>query len=86
MSPYNYYEIFMTQFVKTLAQLSAGILSASVAVPMYSYYVHGRFNLFDNKDQYDELHKTSSMDSFSNDSEDDDNLSNEAQISSFNNE
>jgi len=40
----NYNEIFMTQFIQTLAQLSAGVLTAVFAVPVYSYYVKGNLN------------------------------------------
>lgn len=57
----DYYEIFMTQFFTTLAQLTAGILSASVAVPVYSYYTRGNFYLVDNQEHFNEIHKTNSM-------------------------
>jgi hypothetical protein len=48
----NYNEIFMTQFIQTLAQLSAGVVTAVFAVPVYSYYVKG--NLFREYNEYDE--------------------------------
>ena len=38
----EYYQIFINQFIQTLAQLSAVIISGSLAVPVYSYYVKGR--------------------------------------------
>ena len=48
----NYNEIFMTQFIQTLAQLSAGVVTAVFAVPVYSYYVKG--NLFSVTNEYNE--------------------------------
>jgi len=75
----DYYETFIVQFIQTLAQLSAGILTASVAVPMYSFYVRGNYNLFDpvtDQDQADEIHKSSVIE------EDYDNESNDVQVSS----
>lgn len=48
----NYNEIFMTQFIQTLAQLSAGVITAVFAVPVYSYYVKG--NLFREYNEYNE--------------------------------
>lgn len=75
----DYYETFIVQFIQTLAQLSAGILTASVAVPMYSFYVRGNYNLFDpvtDQDQADEIHKSSVIE------EDYDNDSNDVQVSS----
>jgi len=74
----------MVQFVKTLAQLSAGILSASLAVPVYSYYVHGRLDLFNKYDSVrpDEIHKSSSLDDINDNESDDENPSDEAQHSS----
>jgi uncharacterized membrane protein YcgQ (UPF0703/DUF1980 family) len=35
----DYYNIFMTQLVKTFAQLTAGVLSVSVTAPVYNYYL-----------------------------------------------
>ena len=35
----DYYQIFMTQFIQTLAQLSAAVLTTSLAVPLYNFYV-----------------------------------------------
>lgn len=48
----NYNEIFMTQFIQTLAQLSAGVVTAVFAVPVYSYYIKG--NLFSEYNEYNE--------------------------------
>lgn len=48
----NYNEIFMTQFIQTLAQLSAGVVTAVFAVPVYSYYVKG--NLFREYNEYNQ--------------------------------
>ena len=36
-----YYDIFMTQLVQTLGQLTAGIISTALVVPFYAYYVKG---------------------------------------------
>jgi hypothetical protein len=77
----DYYETFIVQFIQTLAQLSAGILTASVAVPMYSFYVRGNYNLFDpvtDQDQADEIHKSSVIE----EDYDNDNDSNDVQVSS----
>jgi hypothetical protein len=35
----SYYEIFMKQFVQTLAQLSAAAVTTSVVVPLYNFYI-----------------------------------------------
>jgi hypothetical protein len=43
----SYYEIFMKQFVQTLAQLTAAAVTTSVAVPLYNFYVR-RNNLYQN--------------------------------------
>ena len=48
----NYNEIFMTQYIQSLAQLSAGVVKAVFAVPVYSYYVKG--NLFREYNEYNE--------------------------------
>lgn len=88
----DYYEIFMTQFVTTLAQLTAGILSASVAVPVYSYYTRGTFTLSEYNDHYNEIHNSEneSDESEMNQSENDDtesinNISNEVHLSNDDN-
>lgn len=39
MSENLYYEIFMKQFVQTLAQLTAAAVTTTLAVPLYNYYV-----------------------------------------------
>jgi hypothetical protein len=36
--PSDYYNIYTLHFFKTLGQLSAGLLSTAVLVPMYTYY------------------------------------------------
>lgn len=51
----NYNEIFMTQFIQTLAQLSAGVITAVFAVPVYSYYVKG--NLFSVTNEFNEYNE-----------------------------
>jgi hypothetical protein len=55
----NYNEVFMTQFIQTLAQLSAGVVTAVFAVPVYSYYVKG--NLFSVTNEYDEEYEISDI-------------------------
>lgn len=55
----NYNEIFMTQFIQTLAQLSAGVVTAVFAVPAYSYYVKG--NLFFSTNEYNEEYEISDI-------------------------
>jgi DNA-directed RNA polymerase subunit M/transcription elongation factor TFIIS len=39
MSCQNYSELFINTFIQTLAQLSAVIISGSLAVPVYNYYI-----------------------------------------------
>jgi len=39
MSCENYSELFINQFIKTLAQLSAVLVSGSLAVPAYTFYM-----------------------------------------------
>lgn len=34
-----YSEVFYTQFFTTLGQLTAGVVSAALVVPMYEFYV-----------------------------------------------
>jgi hypothetical protein len=45
MSCQNYSELFINTFIQTLAQLSAVIVSGSLAVPVYNYYSYNRSNL-----------------------------------------
>jgi hypothetical protein len=45
MSCQNYSELFINTFIQTLAQLSAVIVSGSLAVPVYNYYIYNRSNL-----------------------------------------
>jgi hypothetical protein len=40
----DYYNLFMSQFIQTLAQLSAALVTSTLAVPAYSYYTR-RFNV-----------------------------------------
>ena len=42
MNSDNYYNLYLTQFFTTLGQLSAVLLSTTLAVPMYSFYVAKR--------------------------------------------
>ena len=35
----NYSELFINQFIQTLAQLSAVIISGSLGIPVYNYYI-----------------------------------------------
>lgn len=42
----DYYNLFMSQFIQTLAQLSAALVTSTLAVPAYSYYTR-RFNVVD---------------------------------------
>lgn len=39
----EYYNLFMNQFIQTLAQLSAVLVTSTLAVPAYSYYTRGTF-------------------------------------------
>lgn len=51
MSCQNYSDLFINTFIQTLAQLSAVIVSGSLAVPVYNYYIYNRSSLKeDNKD------------------------------------
>lgn len=40
---FDYYNVFMKQFIQTLAQLSAAVVTSAVAVPVYSYYKQTSF-------------------------------------------
>jgi hypothetical protein len=53
--PYSYYyDIFVKQFLQTLGQLSAGLLTSTLAIPVYSYYVR-RNNIQKNKAEYENV-------------------------------
>lgn len=56
----NYNEIFMTQFIQTLAQLSAFLTSSLLAVPVYSYYVKGRLQEY-NESYVDEFKSSNNV-------------------------
>jgi len=43
----EYYNLFMKQFIQTLAQLSAVLVTSTLAVPAYTYYT--RRNLVNNQ-------------------------------------
>ena len=49
----SYYEIFIKQFVQTLAQLSAAALTTSVAVPLYNFYI--RRNTYEKVNQKEDI-------------------------------
>jgi hypothetical protein len=40
----DYYNLFISQFIQTLAQLSAALVTSTLAVPAYTYYTR-RFNV-----------------------------------------
>lgn len=42
----NYTDLYLQQLFTTLGQISAGILSITVAVPVLSYYKQSMLNLF----------------------------------------
>lgn len=46
ISSSNYQDIYLTQFFTTLGQLSAVLVSSSVAVPMWKYYNLGYSSLW----------------------------------------
>ena len=52
--PGSYYEIFMNQFVQTLAQLSAAALTTSVAVPLYNFYLRRKNNTYEEVQKEDQ--------------------------------
>ncbi len=39
----DYYNLFMKQFIETLAQLSAVLVTSTLAVPAYTYYSRRNF-------------------------------------------
>jgi len=62
----DYYNLFMKQFIETLAQLSAVLVTSTLAVPAYTYY--SRRNLVKNENnqtQFD-IKKVSNLSSFAN--------------------
>ncbi len=54
----NYQELFIKQLVQTLAQITAGLVSSSIAIPLYSYYktkfMTNSFEYEDLEDEQDE--------------------------------
>lgn len=40
----SYFETYLTQFFTTMGQLSAVVVSSTVAVPVYNFYVKRYFN------------------------------------------
>lgn len=48
----NYQDLFIKQLVQTLAQISAGLLSSSIAIPIYSYY---KTKFMTNSFEYEDL-------------------------------
>lgn len=56
----EYYNIFMKNFVQTLAQLSAAVVTSTFAVPLYSYYSRRRM---EREDLYRQAHFPSSDES-----------------------
>lgn len=57
----DYTNLFINQFIQTLAQLSAVIVSGSLAVPAYSYYLKSYtkpFNVNENLEEDENLDDT----------------------------
>jgi hypothetical protein len=77
----DYYNVFMRQLVQTLAQLSASLIGAAVAVPFYSYYVKGsrnQMNVKSNSDSSSSNDDTYTLEDYEyNDNEYNDNEHNE---------
>jgi len=71
MSCQNYSELFINTFIQTLAQLSAVIVSGSLAVPVYNYYIYNRSNLKEDVKVKDEVSDTHDTDTNSSDFTDD---------------
>jgi hypothetical protein len=46
----NYSELFINQFIQTLAQLSAVIISGSLGIPVYNYYIKSYKNQINNNE------------------------------------
>lgn len=70
----HYYNLFMKQFIETLAQLSAVLVTSTLAVPAYTYY--SRRNLVKNENnqtQFD-IKKVSHLSSFSNQTDTESNI------------
>jgi len=53
----EYYDIFMKQFMQTLGQLGAAILTSTLAVPVYSYYTRNSL-LLPKKECINEVYST----------------------------
>lgn len=51
----EYYNIFMKQFMQTLGQLGAAVVTSALAVPVYSYYTR---NLLSKKNTVNEVYST----------------------------
>ena len=52
----EYYDIFMKQFMQTLGQLGAAVLTSTLAVPVYSYYTGN--SLLPKKECINEVYST----------------------------
>lgn len=76
MSCQNYSELFINTFIQTLAQLSAVIVSGSLAVPVYNYYIQSYSRsqtvlVNENKDNSNDQDNDTSNDTDSSDFTDD---------------
>jgi hypothetical protein len=56
----DYYNVYSLQFFKSLGQLTAGLLSTAVVVPMYTYY--SRYFLSNNNNNNNDNHVLSEHD------------------------
>jgi hypothetical protein len=75
----NYSELFINTFIQTVAQLSAVLVSGSLAVPVYNYYIKSnnikndivnKDNIRDDNDNSDTINNSVTEDT--DDTEDDD--------------
>lgn len=67
----DYYNVYSLQFFKSLGQLTAGLLSTAVVVPMYTYYSRNYLG-YKEKEEYQEYHEDNKEHSESDDSESED--------------
>jgi hypothetical protein len=70
----------MNQFIQTLAQLSAVLVTSTLAVPAYSYYTRGTFfkPKVEIEELFDDLESSSTKDDLDLEDEVDNDLENDA--------
>lgn len=77
----DYYNVYSLQFFKSLGQLTAGLLSTAVVVPMYTYYTR---NFLSNNNQVYTEYKDDEHDDNNEDDDDDEEDENSSECEDLN--